>query len=375
MISSGRSGEAGHRRCVAPDARGDGRFHIFARDLSPRTGAGDMRARSTPVSPARRRASGETAGAADAPSLGRALAATSAAWACAAWRSVQVGAHIPLDDRVLRPGRVQLVQRHAFALRQPPGPWRDEGPTALSSRYRALRVRLRARPRGFQPRALAAFTFGDDDGDRGQHLHLVAAFRGHLRKHAGGRRLDVEHGLVRLDHVQRLALLDTNSPSCLSQATKLSVSTVCPSGGTNTCVGMIAPLPIYRRPITARTASTTRSSARHVELLHHRREGRRHVGRGDAHDRRVEPEEGFLGDDRGELAGPAAGEVVLLDDHQPAGLLHRLQDQLLVERHEGARVDHLGVDALLRPARRPRPARGTSSAACRRSSRPCPGGG
>ena len=36
----------------------------------------------------------------------------------------------------------------------------------------------------------------------------------------------------------------------------------------------------------------------------------------------------------------------LVDEHQPAGLVDRLEDRLRVERRERARVDHLGLDAL-----------------------------
>ena len=36
----------------------------------------------------------------------------------------------------------------------------------------------------------------------------------------------------------------------------------------------------------------------------------------------------------------------LVDEHEVAGLLDRLEDRVEVERRERARVDHLGLDAL-----------------------------
>ena len=36
----------------------------------------------------------------------------------------------------------------------------------------------------------------------------------------------------------------------------------------------------------------------------------------------------------------------LVDEHEAAGLVDRLEDRLRVERRERARVDHLGLDAL-----------------------------
>ena len=82
-------------------------------------------------------------------------------------------------------------------------------------------------------------------------------------------------------------------------------------------------------------------------MFHDGCERRWHVGSRDTFDRRVQPPEGLLGNNGCHIAGPAAGQIILLDDHQPASLVHRFQDQLLIQRHQRARVDDFGLDALL----------------------------
>ena len=49
---------------------------------------------------------------------------------------------------------------------------------------------------------------------------------------------------------------------------------------------------------------------------------------------------------RRDLRAEAAVLHGLMCDHQAVGLLNRAHDRLEVERHERARVDHLGLDAL-----------------------------
>ena len=73
-----------------------------------------------------------------------------------------------------------------------------------------------------------------------------------------------------------------------------------------------------------------------------------------------------VGDGRDDLAGQPERLVVLVDDDQPAGLGHRLEDRLAVERHQAAQVDHLDVDALARRASRRRRARGAPTATASR---------
>src|SRR6188768_980759 len=73
----------------------------------------------------------------------------------------------------------------------------------------------------------------------------------------------------------------------------------------------------------------------------------RDVGAGHALHGRVEPVEGLLLDQRREVRAHAAVGPALLDDHDPVGLLDRLEDRVEVERPQRARVDHLGVDVVL----------------------------
>jgi hypothetical protein len=82
-----------------------------------------------------------------------------------------------------------------------------------------------------------------------------------------------------------------------------------------------------------------------VEILERRRERHRRVRRGDHLDRRLQCVEGVLGDKSGDVGRHVAARVRLVDDHQPAGLLDRLEDGVAVERRGGARIDHGAGDA------------------------------
>ena len=61
-------------------------------------------------------------------------------------------------------------------------------------------------------------------------------------------------------------------------------------------------------------------------------------------DRRVELVEGELVDRLGDLAADAAHRPGLVDDEQAMGLPDARDDRVDVERHDGAQVDHLGLD-------------------------------
>ena len=73
----------------------------------------------------------------------------------------------------------------------------------------------------------------------------------------------------------------------------------------------------------------------------------RDLGAGDAGDGPIEVVERFLGDDRRDLGAVPAELVVLVDDQALAGLAHRLEDGLPVERPERPQVDDLGADPVL----------------------------
>ena len=75
---------------------------------------------------------------------------------------------------------------------------------------------------------------------------------------------------------------------------------------------------------------------------------RMRIGRvpaGDARDRRLEMIEAMLLHQRGEFRAEARGQRRLVDDHAAAGLLHRGDDRLEIERQQRAQVDDFGVDA------------------------------
>ena len=97
---------------------------------------------------------------------------------------------------------------------------------------------------------------------------------------------------------------------------------------------------------------------REVVLLERRAERHRRERRADAADRRVEVVERLLLDLGGDLGAEPAEAHGLVDDDDPVGLAHRLDDGVGVERLQRARVDHLDVDAvagqLSRPRRAPR---------------------
>src|SRR3954447_20013580 len=76
--------------------------------------------------------------------------------------------------------------------------------------------------------------------------------------------------------------------------------------------------------------------------VRHRQIGARHAA-----DRGVEPVEGLLLDERGEVRADAAVRPALLDDHAAVGLADAGQDRVEVERAQRARVDDLGLDAVL----------------------------
>ena len=62
---------------------------------------------------------------------------------------------------------------------------------------------------------------------------------------------------------------------------------------------------------------------------------------GDAEHRPVEVEDGVLREERGDLGGEPAGAGRFLDDDAAAGSSHGGEDRLLVERLQGAEVEHL----------------------------------
>src|SRR4029077_3523498 len=81
-----------------------------------------------------------------------------------------------------------------------------------------------------------------------------------------------------------------------------------------------------------------------LEFAHRRT---RRVGKADALDRRLQPAEAFLVDARRQLGAEAAVDPVAVGDDAAAGPLDRFDDQILVERRQGARIDDLDRDPAL----------------------------
>ena len=71
------------------------------------------------------------------------------------------------------------------------------------------------------------------------------------------------------------------------------------------------------------------------------------VGAGHPLDRRVEVVEGLFLDQRRDVCTHPAMRPALFDDDDAVGLANRVQDRVEVERAQGSRVDHLGLDVVL----------------------------
>src|SRR6185295_4058605 len=73
----------------------------------------------------------------------------------------------------------------------------------------------------------------------------------------------------------------------------------------------------------------------------------RDVRSGDPGHRSIEIVERLLGDQRRNLGAIPAEPIVFIDDQTLAGLAHRLEHGLVVERPQGPQVDHLDAYPLL----------------------------
>src|SRR6266550_6844362 len=80
---------------------------------------------------------------------------------------------------------------------------------------------------------------------------------------------------------------------------------------------------------------------RQHEVLERRRIRQRHVVRGDAHDRAVEPFERLLVDPRRDLPRDPTGPRVLVHDQDLVRLFHGRDDRGVIHRQQGPQVQHL----------------------------------
>src|SRR5689334_14830907 len=122
----------------------------------------------------------------------------------------------------------------------------------------------------------------------------------------------------------------TVSPTCLIQRDKVPSAMDSPIWGMITSILAMVGLQLVRRE-PASGPHDVRGLRQH-EILELWRVGERHVMRGHAAHRRVEPLERQLVDPGGDLAGDPAGHGVLVDDEHPVGLLHGGEDRLVIHR-------------------------------------------
>src|SRR3954466_7555461 len=124
----------------------------------------------------------------------------------------------------------------------------------------------------------------------------------------------------------------TASPSRFSHLTIVPDSIPWPSRGSLTSVATL-----HRAENRLQDVVGVRGD----ELLHHRGERQRRELRPDPLDRRVEPVERLVLDDRRDLGADPHPHDRLVRDHAPVRLLHRLDQRLLVERQQRPRIDDL----------------------------------
>src|SRR3989454_474342 len=86
---------------------------------------------------------------------------------------------------------------------------------------------------------------------------------------------------------------------------------------------------------------------RQHKVLQCRRVGQRHVMRGHAHDRPVQPLERLLVDAGRDLARETARAGILVHDEHLVGVLHGPHDRRVVERQQRAEVQHLHREAIV----------------------------
>src|SRR6516225_9544438 len=85
----------------------------------------------------------------------------------------------------------------------------------------------------------------------------------------------------------------------------------------------------------------------HEEVFHDRGKRNRRVWSCDAPNRRVQIPDASVCYSGRNLRSPPAGEVILLNDHQPSSLADRFENGRPVKRHQGASINHLGIDAVV----------------------------
>src|SRR6266566_95540 len=129
----------------------------------------------------------------------------------------------------------------------------------------------------------------------------------------------------------------TASPTFLSHLLNVPSAIDSPIWGMSTSTRAISSPSVGREP--ARSFHYVVGLGQY-EILKRRRIRQRHVVRGHAHDRTVQPFECLLVDSRRDLAGDATRACVLVHDQHLVRLLHRRDDRRIIHRQERPQVDH-----------------------------------
>src|SRR5213592_1462383 len=143
----------------------------------------------------------------------------------------------------------------------------------------------------------------------------------------------------------------TVSPTFLSHLLKVPSAIDSPICGIKTSTRAIVAPSVRREP--ARGLHNVVRLRQH-EVFQRRRVRQRHIMRGHAHDRPVEPLERLLIDPRGDLAGNAARARVFVHDQHLVRPFHRGDDRGVVHRQQCAQIEHFDRNTvfLIEPFRR-----------------------
>src|SRR6056297_1799363 len=134
----------------------------------------------------------------------------------------------------------------------------------------------------------------------------------------------------------------TASPEDLSQLTILPVSCAIPRAGMMTSCGM------DHLPAHQFAGVLGHGFGRgHGDVFQRGAERHGHIHRPHPQNRGIKVIKRLFIDPAGDFPGDPKALVAFIDDDHAAGFLGRFEQRGLVQRHNGARVDHLGLDAFL----------------------------
>src|SRR5438093_2803713 len=135
----------------------------------------------------------------------------------------------------------------------------------------------------------------------------------------------------------------TGSPTFLSHLLNVPSAMDSPIWGMSTSTRAIGSPSVRRQPAGG---FHDVFRLRQHEVLERRRIRQRHVVRGDAHDRAVEPFERLLVDPRRDLSRDSTGPRVFVHDKDLARLLHGRDDRGVVHRQQGPQIQHFDRHAV-----------------------------